>query len=136
VDKTNKYDKQVFDFYKELLDLINKNEYSEEMQILAILKDFCLLSGLNFEVNHCVKCGSNKLKTISLTNHGMICNACFDSKTDRHYGLDVSKVFYYLFNNKLNELSKYIAELDFVIKLLKQYIDDNTGIKLNALNHY
>jgi hypothetical protein len=42
-----------------------------------------------------------------------------------------------LFNEKYHELTKYISEWPFTIKLLKQFIADNTGLLLNTLiNNY
>jgi hypothetical protein len=48
----------------------------------------------------------------------------------------MSKLFHYLFNEKYDELIKYVNEWDFSIKLLKQFIDDNVGISSNTLRNY
>jgi recombinational DNA repair protein (RecF pathway) len=118
------------------LDLIVNKTYDEKTLILIILKDFCRLSGINLEVNRCVRCGNNKIKTISLKDHGMLCNMCFDRQKDKLFDLETSKAIHYLFNGKYEELNKYYAELDFVIKLLKTFILDNIGISFVSIKQY
>jgi recombinational DNA repair protein (RecF pathway) len=104
--------------------------------MLIILRDFCRLSGINLEVNRCVRCGNNKIKTISLKDYGMLCNMCFDRQKDKLFDLETSKTIHYLFNDKIEELAKYQTEFNFVIKLLRIFIEDNVGIQLMTIKHY
>ena len=116
--------------------MILKNEYSMKQLDLIIMQKFCILNGLNLEVNKCVICGSHMLKTISFKKHGMVCNVHFDPKSEKAYSLEENKLFYYLFNNEYKKTSMYAASFDFAIKLLKEYIDGNLGIKFDTLFKY
>jgi recombinational DNA repair protein (RecF pathway) len=134
--KLNVTNKSLFGFYEKHLSMIVKQTYHEKILMLIVLEQFIKLSGINIEVNHCVKCNNHKIKTISFRNHGMLCNLCFDPKQDKYYELTISKVIYFLFNGSYEKLNSYLQELDFVIKLLRIYIDDNSGIKLNSIKNY
>jgi recombinational DNA repair protein (RecF pathway) len=134
--KLNIANKSLFGFYEKHLSMIIGQTYYEKILMLIILEQFIKLSGVNIEVNHCVKCNNHKIKTISFKNHGMICNLCFDSKQDKYYELTISKTIHFLFNESYEKLNSYLQELDFVIKLLRIYIDDNSGIKLNTIKNY
>jgi recombinational DNA repair protein (RecF pathway) len=116
--------------------MIQDNKYNQKQLVLIILQQSCKLLGINLEVNHCIKCGNNKLKTISFRDRGMLCNLCFDTNRDKLFDLSLSKLIHYLFNEKYAELVKYINEWDFGIKLLSQFINDNVGILLNTLRNY
>jgi DNA repair protein RecO len=100
----------LFTFYESILKMIKDNTYSQRQLILIILQKSCKLLGINLEVNHCVKCGNNKLKTISFKERGMLCNLCFDPQKDKVFDLSMSKLFHYLFNEKYDELIKYVNE--------------------------
>jgi DNA repair protein RecO len=124
--KTNLYD-----FYETVLKLIKSNEYSEKQLILIILQKTSHLLGINLQVNRCVRCGNNKLKTISLKDHGMLCNMCFDPTKDKLQDLNFSKLIHFLFNEKYASMIVYANEWDYAIKLLKQFIADNAGLFFN-----
>lgn len=100
------------------------------------MQKFCILNGLNLEVNKCVVCDSRMLKTICFKKHGMVCNVHYDQRVEKAYTLDESKLFHYLFNNEYKKTSMFAAGFDFAIKLLKEYIDTNLGIKLDTLFKY
>jgi recombinational DNA repair protein (RecF pathway) len=116
-----------------------ENYYAEldndQYIILKMLKDFSIFNGINIEVNKCVICGSTHLKTISFADHGMLCNICFTDKKATYFSVEISKGIHYLFNNN-PKLKEYVAHFGFVIKLIKQYINDNLGISFNSLKNY
>lgn len=126
----------LFAFYKNLLEAIKNNQYGEEHMILIILHKFCILNGISLHVSSCVECNSNHLKTINFKKRGMVCNLHFNPQYDHLYSLNESKLIYELFSNNYEKMSIYAAHFNFIIKCLKQYIEDNLGIKLISLNIY
>lgn len=136
INKTNTTGKINYIFWTKLMQMILKNEYSMRQLDLIIMQKFCILNGLNLEVNKCAICGSHMLKTISFKKHGMVCNVHYDPHVEKAYTLDETKLFHYLFNNEYKKTSMFSADFDFAIKLLKEYIDVNLGIKLDTLFKY
>jgi hypothetical protein len=61
---------------------------------------------------------------------------CIDNHKDKIFDLEASKAIHYLFNDKIEELSKYQTEFDFVIKLLRIFVEDNVGVQLTTVKHY
>jgi len=135
-DKNINYDNNLFNFYNEMLDLINHGKCDEKIKILIILKNFCQLSGINLKVNQCVVCGAKQLKTINFKFHGMLCNICTNKNHQKSFELEISKVFYYLFTNQYELLNQFCINLNFAIKLLRDYIVDNLGIFLESLKNF
>jgi recombinational DNA repair protein (RecF pathway) len=133
--KSEKTTKKHYDFYATYLKEIISEKESEDYIVMLMLRDYCKLSGLNLEVNKCVECSSNTLKTISFAKHGMLCNACA-KKQKENYGLFFSKTIFYLFNDNSEELQKYKDEYRNVIKALTKYIENNSGLKIYSLNEY
>jgi recombinational DNA repair protein (RecF pathway) len=123
-------------FFENHLQMIQKQLYGEKIIILIILMRFIKLSGNDIQVNQCIRCSNHKLKTISFKEHGMLCNLCFNPQHDQYYELPITKAIHHLFNESYDKLNGYLEVIDFVIKLLSIYIDDNTGIKLQALQKY
>lgn len=136
VCKTNSNGEINFIFWKKMLDLILSNQYSIKQLDLIIMQKFCLLNGISLEVNKCVVCGSRILKTLNFNKHGMVCNVHFNPRSEKAYSLEENKLFYYLFNNEYKKTSMYTASFNFAIKLLKEYIDNNLGIKFDTLFKY
>jgi DNA repair protein RecO len=132
----NVQNQNIFSFYKESLQMILDQTYNDKIMVLIIMRKFFALSGGHLEVNKCIKCGNNKLKTISFKEHGMLCNLCFNSKRDKYYELPISKAIHYLFNDQYSQLTQYFHEIDFLIKILKIYIEDMLGIKIKTLIKY
>ena len=136
ITKTNTIGKINFVFWSKILDLILKNEYSLKQLNLIIMQKFCILNGINLEVNKCIVCGSKILKTISFKKHGMVCNIHYNPKTEKAYTLEETKLFHYLFNSEYKKTNMFASSFDFAIKLLKEYIDTNLGIKFDTLFKY
>jgi DNA repair protein RecO (recombination protein O) len=122
----------IFNFYEQHINLINEKKYSPTLIGLIVLMHYCKLLGLNLEVNRCVICGSKKLKTISLSKHGMLCAACFDKYKDKAFNIGISKLIHYLFNEKFDELNEYESYYLLTIDILKSYIKENLGIILTT----
>lgn len=117
-----------FVFYRIHLNMILNYKRSQDEIMLITLKDFINMSGINFQVNECALCGSNAMKTISLKNHGLICNACAQKTNETFFNKSAVDLFIALFNDV--EIKKYSKDYDLAIELLKQYIYDNLGIKI------
>lgn len=133
VNKTENKGKVLFEFFHKLLDLINQGKYGDRLTILIILQKYCILNGISLEVNKCVLCGKKIVKSISFKHKGILCYECLKSTHSNDFKLEESKLFYYLFRNEYDQLGLYAPEYDFAIKCLKQYIDDNLGIKFESL---
>jgi DNA repair protein RecO len=136
VIKLDMRDQSLFEFYEKYLQQILEKQIYEKILVLIVLQNFLKFSGVRLEVNHCIRCGNNKIKTISFKDHGMLCNLCFEKARDKYYELPVSKAIHYLFNEKYTMLNQYVQEIDYVIKLLYAYILDNTGVKFQSLADY
>lgn len=126
----------LFSFYRNLLEAIKSAKYGEEQMILIILHKYCVLNGIGLHVKSCVECNNNHLKTINFKKRGMVCNIHFNPKTDHLYKLEESKLIYELFTNNYEKMSSYATHFSFIIKCLKQYIEDNIGVKLYSLSIY
>lgn len=122
----------LFNFYKNNLENISDNIFLLNEMFLIILMRYIKLLGLDLEVNHCVICGSKKLKTISFQRHGMLCELCIDKNKDKIFNIDINKGIHFLFNEKFDELNKYSHCHLFLIDLIKAYIRDNCGITLRT----
>ncbi len=134
--KSSSEGKKLFYFFEFILKLYKTKKYSEKKLILILLHKFCLVEGLNLEVNKCVLCGNKIVKTISFKNMGMICNECFKKiKPQVNYSLHFSKLIFYLFNSKYSKIDEFLNEFDLAIKLILIFIKDNAGIQLFS-NYY
>ena len=136
ITKTNTTGKINFIFWSKIFNLILRNEYSFKQLNLIIMQKFCILNGIDLEVNKCIVCGSKILKTISFKKHGMVCNIHYNPKIEKSYSLEETKLFHYLFNNEYKKTNTFALNFNFAIKLLKEYIDTNLGIKLDSLIRY
>lgn len=123
----------LYKFMEWTLNLFNQGEHNEKELILIILHKFCLILGLNIQVNCCVECGNKIIKTMSFPKHGMVCINHFNPYKDRLWNLTFCKLLHALFNHRYDELKNYYQEYDHLIEQLKQYILDNSGIKLNTI---
>ena len=119
-----------------MMKLIKSNEYTEKELILITLHKFCLINGINLHVDSCVECGAKIIRTISFAKKGLVCNAHYDPKRDHLFTLPQSQLIHHLFLNHYDKLKDYSEEYDFMIKCLKQYIDDNLGITFTTLANF
>ncbi len=120
----------LYTFYKWMLETFVSNTYSEKELILIILHKFCLIIGLNLEINKCIECGNKIIKTISFKKHGMICVNHFNSKVDKYFDINFCKLTRCLFSSKYDEIKNYYQHFDLLISKLIEYIADNSGIFL------
>ena len=126
----------LYDFFSNMLKLIKSNEYTEKELILITLHKFCLINGINLHVDSCVECGAKIIRTISFKKKGLVCNAHYDPARDHLFTLEQSQLVHHLFSNHYDQLKNYSGDFDFIIKCLKQYIDDNLGIQFITLVNY
>jgi recombinational DNA repair protein (RecF pathway) len=116
--------------------MIKTNGFDDKKNNLIILVQHCKILGIQLEVNRCVLCGSNKIKTISLKQYGMLCDECFNKQQHQSFDLSISKLIHYLFNEKYSEIDHFSQSYDQVVGLLLVFIKDNAGIQLKTLKHY
>lgn len=127
---------KLFKFYEEKIQQIREAKEDEITFILKAIREFCTLIGINLEVNRCVACSSNILKTISFKHNGMLCSECAKKLFVKSEDIRVSKLFYFLFNNKFDQINSYYDLFPYAIKRLKKYIYDVSGINLLSLKDY
>lgn len=123
-------------FYKSKLTEIKEGKEDFETFTIKALREFCNFIGIGLEVNQCIICSSNILKTISFKHNGMLCNNCAKDIHVTPENIRVSKLVNYLFNNQYDQINKYYDLFPYVIKQLKQYIFDQTSIRLFCLDNY
>lgn len=129
------YNDEVYKLYKRSLDLVKTNT-DEHFKTLIIMKEFLNILGCNLYVKNCVLCHNNQIKTISFKHHGLICNLCFKERIDKLYPLEISKLIYFLFSDQYEAIQVYESRYKYAIKLLKQYLFDNTGILIKSLEAF
>ena len=126
----------LFEFFSNMMKLIKSNEYTEKELILITLHKYCLINGISLHVDSCVECGAKIVRTISFAKKGLVCTAHYDPKRDHLFPLPQSQLIHHLFSNHYDQLKNYSDEFDFMIKCLKQYIDDNLGIVFTTLSNF
>lgn len=134
--KTNFFSKKVYQYYLENIEFISKN-MNDQIALIKILIDYIKISGIKLQTNHCVICGSNKIKTFSLTELGFICSNCFNNKNHYVYSLGLLKLIYFSFNSfEINEIIKYSDYFNQLIIILKNIISEQEGLFLETLLNY
>jgi recombinational DNA repair protein (RecF pathway) len=130
------FNEAAYTFYVSSREMITSKQFDDKKNILIVLTQYCKILGLHLEVNHCVACGSNKIKTICLPQYGMLCNECFDDNHHQLFDLSTSKLFHFLFNSAYEKIDQFNDQYDLVIKLLSIFVKDNAGIYLETLKNY
>lgn len=136
INKISTWNVDVFKFYDRNIKFINFDDNNDQKKSLIILKEFCIISGLNLDVKSCHICGSNKIMTISFKQRGLICNSCYNSQTMDNYEINLSKLACVLFRGQYEKMDNFENEYNFLLKLIKIFIKDNLGLKIETLNEY
>ncbi|MDE7433779.1 MAG: DNA repair protein RecO C-terminal domain-containing protein [Mycoplasmoidaceae bacterium] len=126
----------LFNFYEAKLNEIKTLKEDENTFILRTLREFCNFVGVHLEVNRCIRCSSNILKTISFKHNGMLCNHCSRELFVKPEDIRFSKLINHLFNNQYDQMNQYYDMFPYAIKCISKYIFDTAGIKLQTLKSY
>ncbi len=108
-------------------DIALDKQISDTKAQLIILRNYCLITGIDLHVSDCVICHSHHIKTISFKYHGLICGQCFDKLNIKELNISFSKLIYLLFNNKYDQIDQYKEYFPTLLNYLKQYITENNG---------
>lgn len=123
---------------KAILELKNNKNYIGID--LIYLANIIKLSGYEFEVNHCVFCGSKKnIVAFSFNDGGFVCGDCLSEMEDIRRDLNPQQMLLlrYIFNTESydipDELNSRDNELTILHKL-SEFVSDSFGIKLSSIN--
>jgi len=125
--------------YHTLYDVIIKLKSSENPYMLALhyLAAITKLSGLTFEINKCVCCGSKKnIKAFSFMSGGFVCENCLNDKTDcRLNGEQMMLLREVYLKDDLNFVSSKCTNENAkaVINEFAIFIQDNLGVELKSV---
>lgn len=120
-------------------DCINLNKKSKKHLMLSIfyLAKILKIGGYDFEVNHCVFCGSKKsIKLFSFDDGGFVCSDCASMGYDQIFSVSQMKILYWIFSSlDINLYIKQNFSNDDCIEIFKnlfRFVDENFGYKLKS----
>lgn len=122
--------KKNFVFYHKWLNFTVNEKIDDQKVQLIILHEFCKISGIDLDTNHCVLCHSHQIKTITFKFKGLICQQCCQKNKIEIFPLEFTKLAYFLFKNKYDKLDEFSKHYSLLIEILSQYIKDNLGIDI------
>ncbi len=114
---------EFYTFYKQCLELINSEKYSDQINSLIVLYKFLKINGINIELDNCVMCGKKNIKYMSVEKAGVICEQCGSTQ----YGIEVINNLNFLDNKKYNNITE---EINLTTKYLKEVIYKVLEIKV------
>lgn len=89
--------------------------------------------GINLNLDNCVKCGSSKIATLSLSKGGYVCNNCrtnepiLDEKV-----LKMLRLYYYVDISKISNLDIDKNVSDMINTLIDEYYEQYSGVYLKS----
>ena len=89
--------------------------------------------GINLNLDNCVKCGSSKIVTLSLSKGGYICNNCrtnepiLDAKV-----LKLLRLYYYVDISKISNLDIDKNISDMIDTIIDEYYEQYSGVYLKS----
>lgn len=129
--------KVFYDFLKEILELINTNEFYNIYTLIFKIKSLYLL-GIAPNLSNCFKCGTkDNLYSLELATGTSKCKNCFTLNEETIYGdnynlfrlLYVTKMPMFTKENIMNLSNKYSEEIDEVNSFLDSYYEHYLGYK-------
>ena len=108
------------------------------MILLVYLANIFKATGSEFEVDHCVHCGTRKgIRTFSFADGGFVCENCMQPDTERPFNneqmLLIRAAFFARDYAHVHEFCNQENALT-IIKRCVEYIDDSYGAKITSLN--
>ena len=97
-----------------------------ELQYLSYL-------GINLNLDNCVKCGSSKIVTLSLSKGGYVCNNCRTSEPllDEKV-LKMLRLYYYVDISKISNLDIDKKVSDMIDTIIDEYYEQYSGVYLKS----
>ncbi len=89
--------------------------------------------GINLNLDNCVKCGSSKIVTLSLSKGGYVCNNCrtneplLDEKV-----LKLLRLYYYVDISKISNLDIDKDVSDMINTIIDEYYEQYSGVYLKS----
>ena len=89
--------------------------------------------GINLNLDNCVKCGSSKIVTLSLSKGGYVCNNCrtneplLDEKV-----LKLLRLYYYVDISKISNLDIDKKVSDMIDTIIDEYYEQYSGVYLKS----
>lgn len=130
------FNKDYYYLYQMVLQLL-LTSFNDLLISCFILVKFMIMNGIYFNFSNCIDCGTNKLlKTIDLSNHGVVCAECFSRNEHlKEYNIEALKLWKKLFNAKdvVNIEFKNENTLKGLLKILNLYVYENLGIYIDFI---
>lgn len=108
------------------------------LNLIAYLAKLIKLSGVSFEINHCVGCGSKKdIVAFSFIDGGYICSHCQDDTVDLSlttYQLMMIRSLCGTVDFNFNNFTYEEGEILILLKKFVNYIEDGIGVYLDSPN--
>ena len=128
---------EIYPFLKATIEEM-KNGVNPLKILISYLAKVLKISGYNFEVNECIKCGGKKnIVTFSFSEGGFICNNCYTIDVQKLFNKNQMLVIRESFgfdnpsisNDEVND-----EELLFVINKFIEFIYDSYGYKIKSFD--
>ena len=89
--------------------------------------------GINLNLDNCVKCGSSKIVTLSLSKGGYVCNNCRtnESLLDEKV-LKLLRLYYYVDISKISNLDIDKDVSDMINTIIDEYYEQYSGVYLKS----
>lgn len=124
--------------YPYLIDFIEAYKNYEDINSLMLiyLANILKLSGYEFEINHCLFCGSKKnIVSFSFSDGGFVCSDCMNETTPRDLTNEQMMILRNVFSKKSFEKIEGLNEINTKVLLSKfnEFIYDSYGVRLKAI---
>lgn len=106
------------------------------LNLIAYLAKLIKLSGVSFEINHCVGCGTKKdITAFSFIDGGYVCKNCLDDNTDlslSNYQLLMIRTLCGTTTYDFNNIEYRESEILILLGRFLSYINDGIGVYLES----
>ncbi len=121
--------------FKLMEDAILKIEENHNPMIITNILELQYLNyiGINLNLDECVKCGSSKVVTLSMSKGGYICSKCRENEplVDEKV-LKLLRLYYYVDISKITNLDIDDATSKTINQILCEYYDEYSGVRLKS----
>lgn len=121
--------------FKLMEDAILKIEENHNPMIITNILELQYLNyiGINLNLDECVKCGSSKVVTLSMSKGGYICSQCRENEplVDEKV-LKLLRLYYYVDISKITNLDIDDTTSKTINQILCEYYDEYSGVRLKS----
>ncbi len=114
-----------FNFYKTIIDKLK--QYDEQTMLIYVLYSMIKDHGHMIHLESCRLCNSKRIKTISISKQGYLCESCAIKSNEYIHSTEFNKIFICLAKEQLDEIQDF-NEKEALTKFLKSYLYHNCGI--------